>query len=235
MFVMRKCFVIILSAMSLCSCANKPPEVVKTQPEGVKLLTVAATVSDRYKEPGGAGTYTNEYQHLLAPRPVPGGSYVTLEPKARGNEKTFVEMKMPPPKVTVTEVVSREITVFFKSNSSILGSEAAELLRQVSQSSPDVVKVSVAGYTDARGKSPANDVLSKERSDSVVSMLVSSGIAAKSIEAEGFGSSSPIDANDSVTGRARNRRVEIKIVGAEKNIKPTSLDVQKSTSKGTGK
>jgi outer membrane protein OmpA-like peptidoglycan-associated protein len=227
MYFMNKCFVTLIPIIVLCGCAVQQEKIATKASEERRLETIVAPVSEQYKEKGGAGAYSSEYQHMLAVRPVPGGTYVTLEPKGKGNEKTFVEFKVPPAKVTVTEVTNREITVFFKSNSSKLSAEAMDLIKKVGESSPDVVKVSVSGYTDSRGKRPSNEALSKERSDFVVNALVESGVSVKSIVSDGYASDSPIADNESASGRAKNRRVEIKIVGAEKVIKAEQKGVSK--------
>ncbi len=67
----------------------------------------------------------------------------------------------------------------------------------------------VEGYTDSQGKDAMNQELSQKRADSVRTYLVSRGIAADRITAQGFGPGKPIADNTSPEGRANNRRVEI--------------------------
>ena len=70
-------------------------------------------------------------------------------------------------------------------------------------------KVLVRGFTDSVGALAANVVLSKRRAESVYRFLVGRGVAGERLTYEGLGSQEPIDSNDTVAGRQRNRRVEV--------------------------
>jgi outer membrane protein OmpA-like peptidoglycan-associated protein len=72
--------------------------------------------------------------------------------------------------------------------------------------------VDVYGHTDSTGSDAYNQALSERRADSVASYLVSRGVESARLEALGYGETQPIASNDTVEGRAQNRRVEIKIV-----------------------
>ena len=67
----------------------------------------------------------------------------------------------------------------------------------------------VEGHTDSQGKADMNQELSQKRAESVRTYLVSRGIAADRITAQGFGATRSIADNASPEGRANNRRVEI--------------------------
>lgn len=67
----------------------------------------------------------------------------------------------------------------------------------------------VEGHTDSQGKADMNQELSQKRAESVRTYLVSRGIAADRITAQGFGPTRSIADNASPEGRANNRRVEI--------------------------
>ncbi|WP_295798662.1 DUF6089 family protein [Mucilaginibacter sp.] len=66
----------------------------------------------------------------------------------------------------------------------------------------------LAGHTDNVGSNDANLRLSKERSESIKSYLVSKGANASRIEATGYGETQPIASNKTAKGRQQNRRVE---------------------------
>jgi OOP family OmpA-OmpF porin len=66
----------------------------------------------------------------------------------------------------------------------------------------------LAGHTDNVGSNDANLRLSKERSESIKSYLVSKGANASRIEATGYGETQPIATNKTAKGRQINRRVE---------------------------
>lgn len=70
-------------------------------------------------------------------------------------------------------------------------------------------KIRVEGYTDSRGAEDFNLKLSQERADAVRSYLVSQGIPAERVTAQGKGEQNPVAPNDTAEGRANNRRVEI--------------------------
>ena len=72
--------------------------------------------------------------------------------------------------------------------------------------------VDVYGHTDSTGSDAYNQTLSERRADAVADYLVSRGVEAARLETLGYGETQPIASNDSVEGRAQNRRVEIKIV-----------------------
>jgi outer membrane protein OmpA-like peptidoglycan-associated protein len=81
-------------------------------------------------------------------------------------------------------------------------------------------KIVVQGYTDSQGSESFNQTLSQHRAESVRSYLVSHGIAADRITAQGFGPGSPVADNASPEGRADNRRVEIVVQPTGGNSNP---------------
>ena len=74
-------------------------------------------------------------------------------------------------------------------------------------------RVEIDGYTDSVGSDAYNEGLSQRRADSVKSALVTRGIDASRIAAEGFGKSYPVASNNDAGGRQLNRRVEVVIGG----------------------
>jgi outer membrane protein OmpA-like peptidoglycan-associated protein len=73
---------------------------------------------------------------------------------------------------------------------------------------PDATFV-VEGHTDSQGKDEANQFLSLNRAKAVRDYLISRGIVADRITAEGYGERRPVADNKSAEGRAMNRRVEL--------------------------
>ncbi len=72
--------------------------------------------------------------------------------------------------------------------------------------------VDVLGHTDSTGTEAGNKVLSEKRAQSVATLLRSRGVGSARIATRGYGASQAIGDNGTDTGRALNRRVEIKIV-----------------------
>ena len=72
--------------------------------------------------------------------------------------------------------------------------------------------VDVYGHTDSTGSDAYNQTLSESRARTVMNYLISRGVPAARLRSQGFGETMPVASNDTADGRARNRRVEIKIV-----------------------
>ena len=101
--------------------------------------------------------------------------------------------------------------IYFPTNSAqILSPSKAELdaMAAILLRHPDW-KVSVEGHTDNIGTDAANADLSTRRAAAIRTALIERQVLAEQIRAEGFGAKHPIASNDTVTGRARNRRVEM--------------------------
>jgi OOP family OmpA-OmpF porin len=73
------------------------------------------------------------------------------------------------------------------------------------------------GHTDSIGSDAYNQKLSVRRAEAVKAYLVSKGIEKNRIYTEGKGEKQPVASNKTNEGRAKNRRVEIEVVGTRKN------------------
>ncbi|HOS87717.1 MAG: OmpA family protein [Comamonadaceae bacterium] len=73
------------------------------------------------------------------------------------------------------------------------------------------------GHTDDVGTDAYNQKLSVKRAESVKAYLVSKGIEQNRVYTEGKGEKQPIASNKTAEGRAKNRRVEIEVVGTRAN------------------
>ena len=71
--------------------------------------------------------------------------------------------------------------------------------------------VNLAGHTDNVGTEAYNQALSERRVNSVKSYVVGKGVDSGRVAGQGFGESKPIADNKTAEGRAKNRRVEIKV------------------------
>mgnify|MGYP000899035708 CR=1 FL=1 len=111
-------------------------------------------------------------------------------------------------------VVTLSGSVLFASGKSKLLPAASSRLRQVADAlvagDPDSTFV-VEGHTDSTGSPTRNQRLSEDRARAVRDFLVSRGVPADRIEAQGMGSTQPVADNSTPEGRANNRRVEIVI------------------------
>jgi outer membrane protein OmpA-like peptidoglycan-associated protein len=73
-------------------------------------------------------------------------------------------------------------------------------------------KLEITGHTDNAGDDASNLILSKNRAEAVKNYLVSKGIDAMRFVINYFGETKPIADNSTAEGRAKNRRVEMKVV-----------------------
>ncbi|MCX6234181.1 MAG: OmpA family protein [Bacteroidetes bacterium] len=77
------------------------------------------------------------------------------------------------------------------------------------------LKIEISGHTDNVGNLSYNSDLSERRAKAVYDFLVKCGIPSSRLDYRGYGSSQPIDSNDTPEGRNHNRRTEFKIIGAQ--------------------
>ncbi|MGN6229788.1 MAG: OmpA family protein [Trinickia sp.] len=82
-----------------------------------------------------------------------------------------------------------------------------ELATQMQQHPELVARIN--GYTDSTGSAQYNQTLSQNRAQSVATYLSQRGIAPQRLAPAGYGPGNPIADNNTPTGRAQNRRVEI--------------------------
>ncbi len=116
------------------------------------------------------------------------------------------------PKPKAPEVITLE-GVFFETNSADLtDSSTATLDNAVKtlQKRSDI-KVEVAAHTDSRGSAAYNLDLSNRRAASVMGYLIAHGIETSRLSSKGYGETQPRADNGTAAGRAKNRRVELRI------------------------
>ena len=73
------------------------------------------------------------------------------------------------------------------------------------------VHVRLGGYTDNVGDKAANVKLSQERAANVEREIVKLGIDAMRLDAKGYGEEHPVASNDTEEGRAKNRRISMRV------------------------
>lgn len=111
-------------------------------------------------------------------------------------------------------------SILFETNESELMDPAKDKLQRVAsvlQDREGWKNVVVVGHTDSRGPDSYNQQLSRERAQSVRDYLIEQGMQSRKVEAEGEGESDPIATNETPAGRARNRRVELRIKDKEQS------------------
>ena len=112
------------------------------------------------------------------------------------------------------EVLSQSRSVNFAANSSDVAetSEAfLDALADIVNRCPDL-KIEVGGHTDAWGKAAWNLELSRQRAVSVTKHLITKGADQSRLVAVGYGETAPLVGNSTADNRAKNRRIEFKVL-----------------------
>jgi len=119
---------------------------------------------------------------------------------------------------TITKVIEEKISfaarnIFFEAASDQLTESSLEPLDEVVQLMTEhpSIKLTIEGHTDSTGKAETNLKLSRLRAESVKKYLTDHGVDASRLSASGFGSAKPLVSNETIEGRRRNRRVELKL------------------------
>jgi OmpA-OmpF porin, OOP family len=184
---------------------------------------VQSTNGNIVRDPFGLCWHTGYFTPALAiaacdPDLVPKAAPVVAPPPVVATPKA------PPPK-PAPQVVNEKVTyaadAFFDFNKDTLKPEGKAALDDLVGKLKGInLEVIIAvGHTDGIGSDAYNQKLSVRRADSVKAYLVSKGIEANRVYTEGKGKKQPIAPNtingkDNPAGRAKNRRVEIEVVGS---------------------
>jgi OOP family OmpA-OmpF porin len=124
----------------------------------------------------------------------------------------------PAPQPVAASKVTYAADAFFDFDKSVLKPEGKAKLDDLVGKVKDInLEVIIAvGHTDSIGTDAYNQKLSVRRSEAVKAYLVSKGIEQNRVYTEGKGESQPVADNKTKEGRAKNRRVEIEVVGTRK-------------------
>jgi OmpA-OmpF porin, OOP family len=119
----------------------------------------------------------------------------------------------------VAEKVTFAADVLFDFDKAVIKPEGKSKLDDISNKVRGInLEVVIAiGHADSIGSDAYNQRLSVRRSESVKAYLVSKGIEPNRVYTEGKGEKQPVADNKTRDGRAKNRRVEIEVIGTRKN------------------
>jgi outer membrane protein OmpA-like peptidoglycan-associated protein len=110
-------------------------------------------------------------------------------------------------------VISEQVQ--FETGTAVLRAESDAILGAVAKAlaeHEEIAAVEIAGHTDDTGTPELNLRLSEERARAVTSWLVAHGVAAARLRPRGYGQTRPLSDNTSEASRAKNRRVEFRIL-----------------------
>ncbi len=156
---------------------------------------------------------------LLAP---PSAVYIPDPGPARFGLKKFLSPEISKGQVSVEELPDRIVVsvpgTMFKSGSDIISSEYQGIIRRIGEGLEQTNgKIRVIGHTDnipmrRNQRFSSNFSLSQSRAESVVAQLSEVVSKPGRMVAEGLGDTQPIAPNETASGRARNRRVDITLM-----------------------
>jgi len=108
----------------------------------------------------------------------------------------------------------------FESGKSALKPEGKQKIEEYREQAKDQLSsadhVMITGYTDNVGGTDSNSALSQQRAAAVRDHLISLGADPQKFQVSGAGEAHPIADNSTEEGRAKNRRVEVAVVGSQK-------------------
>ena len=169
-----------------------------------------------------------EIQSLRLAPPTPP----TPLPAAKPRLAQFLSSEIRAGLVAVRDEVDRSVITLrgdnlFDPGSASLSDEREALMRRIAEALAQVPgSVVITGHTDNQpirsARFPSNWHLSEERAKAVRSILVSQGVTAARVNAEGRADGEPLVANDTVANRALNRRVEITLLAGKTEPKTRS-------------
>ncbi|HEY9024012.1 MAG TPA: OmpA family protein [Burkholderiaceae bacterium] len=150
---------------------------------------------------------------VVAPAPAPVAPAPAPEPAPVAPAPAPAPAPIAP--VPSSEKVTYAADAFFDFNKADLKQEAKTKLDDLVSKTKEInLEVIIAvGHTDSIGGDAYNDKLSVKRAESIKTYLTSKGVEANRVYTEGKGKKQPVADNKTAEGRAKNRRVEIEVVG----------------------
>ena len=152
---------------------------------------------------------------MPAPAPAPEAPKAAPAPAPAAAPAPAPAPVVAPKPVATTEKVTFAADAFFDFDKSVLKPEGkAKLDDLVGKMGGINLEVIIAvGHTDSVGSDAYNQKLSVKRSEAVKAYLVGKGVEKNRVYTEGKGEKQPVADNKTSEGRAKNRRVEIEVVG----------------------
>jgi OOP family OmpA-OmpF porin len=156
---------------------------------------------------------------IVAPAPAPAAPVAAPAPAPAPAAAPVAPKPAPAPVPPAATKVTYAADAFFDFDKAVLKPEGkAKLDDLVGKVKGINLEVIIAvGHTDAVGTDGYNQTLSVKRSEAVKAYLVSKGIEKNRVYTEGKGEKQPVADNKTTEGRAKNRRVEIEVVGTRAN------------------
>jgi len=188
-----------------------PPGYVDVAMRGVNTITKCDTGQARFEK----GRFT-----LRCELPEADAAEVRRDANASMPLGTVGKVDILPHEAVVT--CEAELTdllmdarIEFDSSSSVIDASSNALLDEVAAAvrrCPGTLRIE--GHTDSTGPQDENETLSRNRAFAVRNALIARNVDPQRLIAEGYGATHPVAGNTTPEGRARNRRIEIRVVRA---------------------
>jgi len=126
-----------------------------------------------------------------------------------------INLGCPAVKKEVLKVFEKALTgIQFETGKDVIKKTSNSILDEVVKAMIEnpTYNIEINGHTDNVGDAQKNLLLSQKRADAVKKYLSSKGVAAERMKSTGFGSTVPVADNATPAGKAKNRRVEFKVV-----------------------
>ena len=156
---------------------------------------------------------------MLAKEPVAAVPASQAAPAAMPSTPAPVDNAAKPAAAAVVAPTSEKVTfetdTFFAFDKSVLQPAGKAKLDDLASKlqGTDIEVVIATGHTDSTGSDAYNQKLSVRRAQAVKAYLVSKGLPAERVLADGKGEKQPVASNKTKEGRSQNRRVEVEVVG----------------------
>jgi OmpA-OmpF porin, OOP family len=163
--------------------------------------------------PGCDGAVAPAPKAAPAPAPAPAPQAAPAPAPARAPAPA------PAPAPAAASKVTYAADAFFDFDKAVLKPEGKAKLDDLASKVKAInLEVIIAvGHTDSVGADAYNQKLSVRRAEAVKAYLVTKGIEKNRVYTEGKGEKQPVADNKTTEGRAKNRRVEIEVVGTRPN------------------
>ena len=183
---------------------HKPCTKKLTEQQPVDIITLMMFWLDLSKK-GDVAT-TSQPQKMILPPEKPVKNEYIPEITSSATDIKNVNYK-------IGETVKLD-NIFFKTDKAELLPESVKELNNLIEllNNNLNLKIEISGHTDNIGTDNYNQKLSENRAKAVVDFLVQHGIDGARLKYAGYGSKQPVATNYTEEGRAKNRRVEFKIL-----------------------
>jgi OmpA-OmpF porin, OOP family len=203
-----------------CSRASEPTVSVSGSPVSVKpgqcaTLTWSSKNASSVSIDQGVGKVDPAGSQQVCPAATTLYTVTAAGDGGSGKATTTIMVAPLAPKV-----VTFSEAALFEFGKAELKPEGNEKIKEYREQAQDELrsahKVIIIGYTDNVGDPDFNVTLSKQRAEAVRDYLVALGADAGKFQVDGAGANNPVADNNTDEGRAKNRRVEVEVIGIEK-------------------